>query len=149
MRKLNNMEAFRRELIYQTQVQDDESILLIGTLKDTYHDIRVEIVVDIETLTISNSCCVVKAAPSPYCDAIQELITGMEGVVIGKGLSRRLNEILGGQGGCGNLRTILIGLLPLVLNVKASLGLTDDEEILETIHTRLQGSCVGYPVRDA
>lgn len=148
MRKLNSMEDFRRELVYQTRLQGDEEILMSGTLKDCFHDIMVELVVDIESLTISKSRCVVKAAPSPYCEPIQERIKLLEGIVIGKGLSRKLNDALGGPEGCGNLRTILIGLLPLALNVKASLGLTDDKEILETIHNRLQGACVGYPVRD-
>jgi len=148
LRKLNNMENFKRDLQYRTLVQD-ESILLSGTMKDCYHDIEVKITVDIESLMISSSCCVVTAAASPYCGPIEERVKLLEGVVIGKGLSRKLNEIFSGPEGCVNLKTILIGLLPLALNVKASLGLADDKEILETIHDRLQGACVGYPVRDA
>lgn len=149
MRKLNSMENFKRELEYRTQVLDEDSILLTGVLTDCFHDIKVEIVVAVETLEILSSSCVVSVAPSPYCGFIQERINLLQGIVVGKGLSRKLNEILGGAEGCGNLRTILVGLLPLALNVKASLGLAHDKEILETIHDRLQGTCVGYPVRDA
>lgn len=149
MRKLNCMEDFKRDIAYQVLVREDDSILLTGGLKDKFHDIKVEIVVELATLQITDSHCVVKAAPSPYCVRIEERLALLKGVVIGKGLSRELNKVFGGPRGCGNLRTLLTGLLPLALNVKASSGIADDKAVLENIHQRLQGTCVGYPVADA
>jgi hypothetical protein len=148
MRKLNSMENFKRDIAYYVLVQEDESIFLTGTLKDCFHDIEVKIVVDGATLMIRTSQCIVMASPSSYCKQIEARLELLNGIVIGKGLSRKLSEIFGGSEGCGNLRTILTGLLPLALNVKASLGIVDDKEVLANIHRRLQGSCVGYPVID-
>lgn len=145
MRKLNNMEKFNRNIGYQVSVQEDESILLTGTLKDRFHDISVEIVVDGWSLEILNSVCTFRAAPSQHCKLIEERFKLLQGIVIGKGLSRAVSVVLGGAQGCGNLRTLLMGLLPLALNVKASRGISDEQEVLDVIHQQLQGTCIGYP----
>lgn len=145
VRKLNCMENFKRDIGHQVLVQEDESILLTGTLKDRYHDIRVDCVVDPLSLEILSSSCLVKAAPSRYCRRIESRLELLQGVVIGKGLSRSLNRVLGGANGCGNLRTLLMGLLPLALNVIASKGVSDEQEVLDVIHHQLQGTCIGYP----
>lgn len=145
MRKLNSMENFRRDIGYQVLVQEDESILLTGTLKDRFHDITIDVVVDDVSLEIITSSCTFEAAPSQYCSRIEERLGLLQGIVIGKGLSRALNAALGGGNGCGNLRILLMGLLPLALNVRASRGISDDQEVLDVIHHQLQGTCVGYP----
>lgn len=145
MRKLNSMENFKRDIGYQVVVQEDETILLTGTLKDRFHDISVEVVVDALSLEILRSGCTFNAAPSQYCNRVEERFELLKGIVVGKGLSRALNVALGGVNGCGNLRTLLIGLLPLVLNVKASRGVSDEQEVLDVIHHQLQGTCIGYP----
>jgi len=67
------------------------------------------------------------------------------GTVIGKGLNKRLIEIFGGGEGCGNIRTMLMGLLPLALNAKAADGIKDQTEMLEKISKQLSGTCIGYP----
>jgi hypothetical protein len=69
------------------------------------------------------------------------------GFIIGRGLNRKLQEVFGGGEGCGNLRTMLLGLLPLALNVKAAAGFADEEEMLDSIRERLTGSCAGYARR--
>lgn len=148
MRKLNSMENFKRDIGYQVVVQEDESILLSGTLKDRFHDISIDVVVDGLSLEIVRSSCLFKAAPSQYCRRLEERLD-LQGIVIGKGLSRALNVALGGVHGCGNLRTLLMGLLPLALNVKASRGISDDQEVLDVIHHQLQGTCIGYPTLES
>lgn len=148
MRKLNSMEDFKRDIAYRVLVREDESITLIGTLRDRFHDIEVEIVVADASLAITDSRVTFRAAPSPHCGAVQERFALLIGVVIGRGLSRSLNTALGGPNGCGNLRTLLMGLLPLALNVKASAKIVDEKEMLDTIHHHLQGTCVGYPVAE-
>jgi len=141
------MEDFKREISHQVKVQEDESILLTGTINDCFHDIEVNIVADGETLVITDSKVVFRKAPSRYCDQVQSRLALLTGVTIGKGLTRHLNAALGGDQGCGNLRTLLMGLLPLAMNAKASAGITE-EDVLDTIHHHLQGTCVGYPVID-
>ena len=144
MRKLNSMEDFQRDISFRVSVRGDGAISLAGTLRDRFHDIEMQIVADRETLKITEALVTFRSAPSPYCELIEKRFSLLVGVVIGKGLSRSLNEVLGGGDGCGNLRTMLMGLLPLAINVKASAGIRDDE-LLNTIHHHLQGTCIGYP----
>lgn len=148
MRKLNSMEDFKRDISYQVVVQGDESISLIGTLRDRFHNIEVEIVADGASLMITDSRATFRKAPSPYCEYVQERLALLVGVVIGRGLTRSLNAALGGSDGCGNLRTLLMGLLPLALNVKASARIDDEQQMLDTIHERLKGTCIGYPANE-
>lgn len=148
MPKLNSMEDFKRDIVHRVLVQEDGSIALVGTLKDRFHDIEVEIVADGESLTIIDSRVTFRKAPSQYCVRVEERFALLKGVVIGKGLTRSLNAALGGRDGCGNLRNMLMGLLPLAINVKASAGISDDQELLDTIHHNLQGTCIGYPVKE-
>ncbi|PLX86996.1 MAG: hypothetical protein C0618_07705 [Desulfuromonas sp.] len=145
MRKLKNMEEFKRDIEYRVKVQDDESILLTGTMQDRFHDIAIDVVVDGDSLAIIDCHAIFLKVPSPYCGRVLKRFDLLKGVVIGKGLSRSLATVFGGQEGCGNLRTLLIGLLPLALNVRASVGTSDEEELLDTIHQHLKGTCAGYP----
>lgn len=148
MRKLNSMEDFKRDIAYRVLVREDASIALTGTLRDRFHDIEVEVVADGASLAITGSRVTFRAAPSPHCERVQERLAQLVGVVIGRGLTRSLNAALGGRDGCGNLRTLLMGLLPLALNVKASAGISAEQEMLDTIHHHLQGTCGGYPATD-
>jgi hypothetical protein len=53
-------------------------------------------------------------------------------------------KALGGVTGCGNMRNLLLGLLPLALNLKAAAGIQDERVMLDTIHGQLLGACAGY-----
>lgn len=145
MRELNTMEDFTRDINYRVLVRDDEAIVLTGILKDRFHDIKVDIIVDGHSLEIIDSEVVFKAAPSLFCNQVEERVKLLIGITIGKGLSRNLMTVLGGKYGCGNLRTLLAGLLPLALNVNVCAGISDEQEMLDTIHQKLQGTCIGYP----
>jgi hypothetical protein len=85
--------------------------------------------------------------PTEFCPEINRAMGGLVGTVIGKGLSGRIVKLFGGSSGCGNVRTMLMGLLPLALNAKASAGTKDREEMLENIRRQLTGTCIGYPLQ--
>ena len=65
---------------------------------------------------------------------------------MGKALGGKFIVFDGGEG-CGNLRVMLLGLLPLAINVKAATGFNDEKAMLDSISERLQGSCAGYVKR--
>jgi hypothetical protein len=146
MRKLNTMEDFQRDICYRVLVREDESIELSASMRDRFHDVDLQVVVDGATLAIREAGVTFRKSPSVHCGAVAQRLEGLQGVVIGPGLSRALNAALGGAQGCGNLRTLLLGLLPLALNVKAGAGIDDEDEMLDTIHRHLQGTCGGYPL---
>jgi Protein of unknown function (DUF2889) len=144
MPHLNAMEDFRREVSYTLLRREDGTILLTATLNDRFHDISLEVVVDAENLTVGSASVKFRKAPSSHCPNAAIRLEQLTGLVIGRGLNRRIMELLGGGRGCGNLRTLLAGLLPLAMNVKAAAGISDEQELLDTIHNRLVGSCAGY-----
>lgn len=141
---LNAMEDFQRDITYRLLKGELGSLALTATLRDCFHDIEMRIVVDSESLTITEASVDFRRSPTSDCRNVSKRLAGLVGIVIGKGLNRRLMEILGGGEGCGNLRNLLLGLLPLAMNVKASAGIMDEREMLDTIREKLAGTCAGY-----
>lgn len=146
MRKKNNMESFSRDINYSISIDEDEAIILTGTMKDRFHDIEIEVIVDGGSLKVIDNRVQFRKAPSLYCDQAVKQLQMLNGSVIGRGLSRQIMLATGGSEGCSNLRTLLTGLLPLALNVKAASEFEEDEEMLKAIRKKLTGACVGYPV---
>jgi hypothetical protein len=144
MRQLNSMEDFRRDISYRVLKRDDHIIALSATLKDRFHDILAEVVVAADTLTIISARADFRTSPTRDCQSVSLNMERLIGFSIGKGLTRKLSEVLGGSEGCGNMRNLLGGLLPLALNVRASAGITDEQDMLDTIHEHLRGTCAGY-----
>lgn len=144
MAPLNAMEDFKRDISFHVLKGDDGQITLTARLKDRFHDIRMEVVADLASLAIMAARVNFVRHPTPDCPNVAWHMEQLVGVVIGKGLNRKLQEIFGGGEGCGNLRVMLLGLLPLAMNVKAAAGFTDERMMLASISERLTGSCAGY-----
>jgi hypothetical protein len=145
MKPNNAFEDFNRDISYRVFRCGNE-IALTATMKDLFHDILMEIRVDPETMKISASSVYFQKHPTDFCPQIHKAMAEMIGMTIGKGMTRRLVEIFGGSEGCGNIRTMLMGLLPLALNAKAATGIRDQQEMLEKISKELTGTCIGYPI---
>lgn len=139
------MEDFRRDISYRVLYREDGTIALTATLKDRFHDIDAEVVTEGKSLIILSARADYRKAPTAVCRNVSARLERLVGLTVGRGLNRNLAETLGGREGCGNLRNLLMGLLPLALNVRASSGITDEREMLDTIHDQLRGTCAGYP----
>ena len=144
---LNAMEDFKRDISYHVQRSDDNQIVLTARLKDRFHDIRMEVLVDFESLKVNAARVNFVRHPSEDCPTVARRMEQLVGFTIGKGLNRKLQETFGGGEGCGNLRVMLLGLLPLAMNIKAAAGFSDEQEMLDSIRERLTGSCAGYVKR--
>jgi hypothetical protein len=144
MSECNTMENFQRDISYRLQKQGDGTAKLTGLLRDRFHDVEVEVRVDVTTMEILSASADFRKSPTGDCCNVSERLNGLCGFVIGKGLQRKLMDVLGGGEGCGNVRNMLLGLLPLALNVRAAAGISDEREMLDTIHEQLQGTCAGY-----
>jgi hypothetical protein len=147
MPQLNAMEDFKRDISYHVHRGDDDQIVLTAHLKDRFHDIRMEVLADFESLKINAARVNFVRHPSEDCPNVAWRMEKLVGFAIGKGLNRKLQETFGGGEGCGNLRVMLLGLLPLAMNVKAAAGFTDEQAMLDSIRERLTGSCAGYVKR--
>lgn len=141
---LNAMEDFKRDISYHVHRGDDDQIVLSAHLKDRFHDVRMELQVDYESLKINAARVNFVRHPSADCPNVAWRMERLVGFTIGSGLSRKLQEVFGGGEGCGNLRVMLLGLLPLAMNVKAAAGFSDEQEMLDAIRRQLTGSCAGY-----
>lgn len=144
MQPSNVFDDFKRDISYRIS-RRAEGIVLTATLQDVFHDIFIEIIVDPESLRILSARVNFFEQPTDHCQQIDTTMSLLVGTVIGKGLNKRLIEIFGGREGCGNIRTMLMGLLPLALNAKAASGIKDQNEMLEKISKELTGTCIGYP----
>jgi hypothetical protein len=142
--QLNAMEDFQRDISYRLLKQDDRTALLSATMKDRFHDVLVEVRVEVESMKILSARADFRKSPTPDCRNVSEKLPELNGFVIGRGLQRRISEVLGGAQGCGNMRNLLLGLLPLALNLGAAAGINNDEEMLDAIHEKLTGTCAGY-----
>lgn len=137
-------DDFTRDISYRVFRCGDE-ISLTASMKDVFHDIFLEVRVDPETMRISSARVNFYQHPSDFCPQIDKGMATLVGTTIGKGISKKLVEIFGGSEGCGNIRTLLMGLLPLALNAKAAIGTKTQGEMLEKIRKELTGTCIGYP----
>lgn len=138
------MEDFKRDISYHVQRHGDDQIVLTAHLRDRFHDIRMEVLADFESLQITAARVNFVRHPSEDCPNVAWRMERLVGITIGRGLNRKLQETFGGGEGCGNLRVMLLGLLPLAMNVRAAAGFTDEQEMLDSIKKRLTGSCAGY-----
>lgn len=142
--QLNTMEDFQRDISYRLLKQDDGTALLTATMKDRFHDVLVQVRVEVATMKILSAEADFRKSPTPDCRRVSAKMSGLHGFVVGRGLQRRVAEVLGGAEGCGNMRNLLLGLLPLALNLGAAAGITDEAEMLDAIHDKLVGTCAGY-----
>lgn len=146
MKSSNAMEDFKRNISYHVRRNDDQ-IILTANLKDHFHDIRMEVLADFESLAITAARVSFLRHPTEDCPNVAWRMEHLVGFTIGRGLNKKLQETFGGGEGCGNLRVMLLGLLPLAMNVKAAAGFTDEGKMLDSIRERLVGSCAGYVKR--
>lgn len=144
MPQLNAMEDFHRSIDYRLLKLNDETARLTGTIRDKFHDVEVNVLVDIASMTITDVTMAFRQAPTSDCNNVCQRIPDLVGLIIGPGMSRALMKALGGVEGCGNMRNLLLGLLPLALNLRAAAGLLDERVMLDTIHEQLLGACAGY-----
>jgi hypothetical protein len=140
----NIFDDFKRDIAYRV-FKAGQEIALTAALQDVFHDIFVEIRVNPETMMIVAARADFSKSPTDFCARIETAMTELVGVIIGKGINKKLVEIFGGSEGCGNIRTLLSGLLPLAFNAKAAGGAKSQGEMLEKIRTTLTGTCIGYP----
>lgn len=144
MTQLNPMEDFQRDISYRLLKSDNGTAKLTATLKDRFHDIVAEVVVEVATLKILSAKADFHKSPTPECRNVSLRMQGLVGFTIGRGLQRKLSDLLGGDEGCGNMRNLLMGLLPLAMNLVAAAGITEEAEMMDAIHEKLVGTCAGY-----
>lgn len=142
------MGSFRRDVQYHVSRPEAGKMMLTATMRDSYHDIVLEVLVQESDLTILAATADFYRSPEELCPSVALRLEKMIGVTIGKGLTRAIMSAAGGGEGCVNIRNLLSGLLPLAINVKAAAGYTDERAMLDAIREKLAGTCAGYPAQE-
>ncbi|WP_321530468.1 DUF2889 domain-containing protein [uncultured Desulfuromonas sp.] len=137
---------FQRTVRYSiSQHPQQGNFILKAHLEDRLHDIETVLTTTPDTLEILSATVQFRRSPSPLCSQTEKRFARLVGLTIGKGLSYNLKERLGGGEGCGNLRTMMLGLLPLAINARVSQDCESDEQAMEMMQQQLQGTCAGFP----
>lgn len=138
------MHNFQREVTYHVFVNDHDKVTLTGKMHDAHHDMEVVLIVATATLEILMVDFTFDKSPTTNCAHIKAQLDMLVGVRIGKGIFKNLAKLFGGCNGCGNLRVVLMGLLPLAINARFGQNVDDDESFMENAHQNLRGTCIGF-----
>ena len=144
----HSLRKFHRDITHRVETAEDGMIALSGTIRDVYHDILLKVSVNPDNMSIAQASADFRRCPTTNCPAASSRMKMLIGLTIGRGMSRQLSEIFGGPEGCGNLRTMLAGLLPLAVNAQAAAGAASEDEMMDRMHETMRGCCAGYPVAD-
>lgn len=137
------MDKFQRNIALD--ISREENLLIArSTMTDQFHDIRLMVAVDFDTLVIKDIELIHHRAPTPTCCGIVPKMDSLIGCHVGKGLTRKVFEATSGSEGCINIRNLLLASLPLVLNLKAGSGIEEEAELIPKMAEEFDGSCVGY-----
>ncbi|GBC76802.1 hypothetical protein HRbin08_00270 [bacterium HR08] len=80
------------------------SLRVQGSLLDVEHSFHLELIVEVETGRILRACAEMIKRPYPtLCPPALKNVARLEGEVIGRGINRRIAELLGGASGCVHL----------------------------------------------
>ena len=141
---LSQEYVLQRDIRHTVSTEPNGTLHLSATMRDPYHDMELHIAVSRE-LIIDGIELIWHKSPSPHCQDIIRQLETLEGAFIGHGIVRRVCDTLGGAAGCGNLRSILLGLLPLAINAHAAYGHADEGDMYAAMDARMRGICAGFP----
>ncbi|MBR5997921.1 MAG: DUF2889 domain-containing protein [Deltaproteobacteria bacterium] len=141
---LPQKHILQRDIRHTVSTEPNGEIHLSATMRDPYHDMELHITVS-RDLLIENIDLIWRKSPSPHCKDIARQLETLEGALIGHGIVRRVCDTLGGSSGCSNLRSILLGLLPLAINSHAAYGHSDEAEMYAAMDADMRGVCAGFP----
>ncbi|HEX3031040.1 MAG TPA: DUF2889 domain-containing protein [Bacillota bacterium] len=136
--------VFTRNLSTQVGCESNGDITIVSEMTDQFHHFRLTIKAGRKSLVIKDLNLEMLKSPTPLCSKIIPELKSLVGVGIGRGLTGKVLEILGGHDGCINLKNMLLTSLPLAINIQAAYDTEGSESGQEKMHRRLEGTCMGY-----
>lgn len=143
------MSLFRRNIEIDINPGIEGELILVTTLTDIYHDIRLTLQISSDSYKIIDASLDMKRIPHPDCPAIEAKIGLLKGAQVGPGFTKQVLTVLGGEQGCPNLTNLVMVTAPLAMNAAAVLkqqreNLTDEQ--MNTLWQQvLGGVCIAYP----
>jgi len=119
-----------RSIEYQA-FEEPGGLTVVGRLRDSrpwaeggpavarVHDMELRVTVD-DTLTITASDATMHTFPHTECPGIVAAFRGLAGLQVGRGFTRRVQELFGGPRGCTHLEHLARSLGPVVIQAVTS-----------------------------
>ena len=146
------MSLFRRTIEIDINPGAEGELILLTTLMDMYHDIRLTLHISSETYQITDVSLDMKRIPHPNCPAIEAKMHRLAGAQVGPGFTKQVLAVLGGEQGCPNLTNLVMLTAPLAMNAAAVLKQQREnlsEEEMDALWQQvLGGVCISYPKQE-
>ena len=122
-------ELYQRNINVTVEKADEDHILVQCSLLDLDHSIRFMMKVHTSTKTIVDGSAQMVRVPFRKCRGTLPLVDKIAGQVIGRGINKRLADILGHNLGCMHLVELAVtaARMAAAVLVEAERGLTDRE----------------------
>lgn len=131
----------RSRFITGTRI-DAERLLVRGVSTDTYHELMVELTVDMPRREIVSTNGQFLRGPYRFCAEVTRLLPSLAGLVVGGGVSKVIRERIGGAAGCTQLVDLLLEVLKGVEQCDEFFIERDpDFDPLLYWHDKLTGKC--------
>src|SRR5690242_6145623 len=96
MTELNTMEDFQRDITYRLRKLDDRAARLTALMRDRFHDVELNVTVDPTTMEIVAVAAEFRQCPTGDCRNASARLAGLVGFTIGRGLNKKIMEVMGG-----------------------------------------------------
>ncbi len=148
----NALHVFERTISVKLMHHAQKTIHVLASLQDVDHSFQAEMIVDIENGRIERAIAVMAQRPyETICLGALDNVKKLEGQIIGRGINRRIVELVGKSQGCAHLVEIFqaaVGFTATkLINLRS--GLHDDPRKTEFENRNLwfpvlKGSCQAF-----
>ena len=149
-------EVFERNINVKVIRRGEQSVQVLASFLDLEHSFDAEMIVDVATGRIEHAKAHMAKRPfENMCLRALDNIRRLEGEIIGRGIYRRITDLIGKSQGCVHLAEIFqaaVGFTATVLIALRS-GLTEDRRLSEEENRQrllpvLQNSCQVFRVEE-
>ncbi|MDR3288410.1 MAG: DUF2889 domain-containing protein [Peptococcaceae bacterium] len=143
------MNLFNRSITVNVNTADKKILEIAGTFIDSYHELYITLVVDIEQNQIDEARGEMKRTPNEHCFYVEGLIPQLKGISLETGIRKRVLQTVGGSGGCTHLTELVLecikgaiqGRFKLMELSRPELSL---EDLVRTGASMYKNSCYTY-----
>ncbi|VAX41002.1 hypothetical protein MNBD_PLANCTO03-1566, partial [hydrothermal vent metagenome] len=146
--------ATQRNINIELYEQGDDELVLVGTMLDSHHLIKLEIGISIEDEQIIRSKLEMIRSPFPVCKEVEAAAQKLVGLRIERGVVHEITARVGGRVGCSHIKEIATNIVYLaashLLQYRSGLvELTSDNFVppdvqFQRTRSLLRDSCLAY-----
>ncbi len=147
------MEIYERNINASVSRDGEEYIRTKASLLDLNHNMRVEIKVRIADRTIVVADAQMTKTPFAICGQTTKFARNLEGLVIERGVARKISKRLGRSEGCTHLCELFVEAVRLSSNIVLGFEVGDEEwrerkmsdaDFIEHARGFLENSCLPF-----